>query len=150
MLLDFGAQGLPASASVRLADLDRGLSWEVRPGQSVPVSVGAAARRLAIEVRTGPTQATDVVERVSLAPNPFAGRVGLQFVLGRGQDIRVAIFDAAGRAVRRLTRPGAGPGENVLVWDGQDERGRVTAPGVYFARYELGRHAGVLKLVKLR
>jgi hypothetical protein len=50
--------------------------------------------------------------------------------------LRVRIHDVRGGFVREIFRGEVGPGERRLVWDGRDERGRLTAPGVYFWRGE--------------
>ncbi len=69
-----------------------------------------------------------------VAPNPA----------GAGESVRIAaplatrgatldIVDANGRVVRRLEFSGAA-GAAEAVWDGRDERGHITAAGVYHAR----------------
>jgi YVTN family beta-propeller protein len=70
------------------------------------------------------------------APNPFrsGGTTSLRFTLARAADVRLEVYDAAGRRVavvldRRLP---AGPG--AAAWDGADESGRQVGPGVYFYR----------------
>ena len=73
----------------------------------------------------------------------------LQQIRARGGDVRVGIYDVTGRRVRSLERLGAGPGEQVLVWDGRDGGGRQLAPGVYLARYQAGAAHGTRRLVKL-
>ncbi|MEP7028941.1 MAG: FlgD immunoglobulin-like domain containing protein, partial [Candidatus Eisenbacteria bacterium] len=70
------------------------------------------------------------------APNPFraGGTTTLRFALAQSADVRLEVFDAAGRRVVTLLDRGlaAGPGE--ATWDGADARGRQVAPGVYFYR----------------
>jgi hypothetical protein len=70
------------------------------------------------------------------APNPFrsGGTTSLRFTLAQAADVRLEVYDAAGRRVavvldRRLP---AGPG--AAAWDGADESGRQVGPGVYFYR----------------
>jgi hypothetical protein len=58
----------------------------------------------------------------------------------------IAIYDATGRRVRDLA---FAPGETRVVWDGTDEAGLETEPGVYFLAPPSVREAP-LKIVKAR
>jgi len=49
-------------------------------------------------------------------------------------QVRLELFDLQGRRVRRLLDAGLPAGEREFVWDGEDERGRRCAAGLYFAR----------------
>lgn len=46
-------------------------------------------------------------------------------------DATLEIQDSAGQRVRTLNVRGAAPGTTTLVWDGRNDAGRATAPGVY-------------------
>jgi len=85
-------------------------------------------------------------------PNPFHPDVTLRYSVPReGGRVRLIVFDAAGRVVRRLLdapRP-AGPGE--VLWDGRDASGARAPSGVYFFRLELpGGSALVRRAVLLK
>ena len=43
----------------------------------------------------------------------------------------VEILDSGGRTVRRITLSNPSPGVQEVVWDGTNDSGRATAPGVY-------------------
>src|SRR5262249_27671086 len=43
----------------------------------------------------------------------------------------VQILDSGGRLVRRITVPNVSPGSTEVTWDGLNDSGRPTAPGVY-------------------
>jgi hypothetical protein len=82
-------------------------------------------------------------------PNPsFAGRaVTLRFSLARAQEVRVVVYDVAGRAVARMPVRGvAGP--NVARWDGTLANGARALPGVYFYALE-GEGLGAPKASKM-
>ena len=84
---------------------------------------------------------------VSAAPNPIAGSGAIRFVLADAGRARVVLYDASGRRVRAL-RDGAFPaGSHIVPWDGRDDRGRLVASGVYFARLESGSGAASAKIV---
>lgn len=82
-------------------------------------------------------------------PNPSAGAVHLHFVPPAGEAVRIEIFDAGGRVVRRFPLEVTGSAGEV-VWDGSDDdRARVPA-GVYFLRVGSGLAGTVTPIVRLK
>ena len=57
----------------------------------------------------------------------------LRFALMQQEQVRLDVFDVAGRHVTTLVDGELGPGEHEVAWDGMTSRGRV-ANGVFFAR----------------
>jgi hypothetical protein len=114
-----------------------GYNWKIYAthgevtGQGVPESY-AAARGLALRIAPNPSRAGAAV---SLIPATS------------GAPCRVAIFDAAGRAVRSLDLAPGG-----AVWDGRDAFGRVVPAGRFWIRpATVADHAAAgLPLVRLR
>jgi bacillopeptidase F len=80
-------------------------------------------------------------------PNPFVGSLGLAVDALPGADLRLEVFDVAGRRVRVLHEGPwvAGP----LAWDGRDEARRPAAAGVYLVRAAAGTQTAVRRVVKL-
>lgn len=70
-------------------------------------------------------------------PNPFGGRTTIEFTLSRPSDVRVEIFDAAGRHVDTLVDERLDAGRHSPRWTGQDDSGRALGSGVYFYRVAL-------------
>ncbi len=83
-------------------------------------------------------------------PNPFNPSTELRFVLASAGEAELTIFDVAGREVRRFVRPGLSAGPHSLVWNGQDERGRTVASGVYIVKFRSGatQDSGRITLLK--
>lgn len=69
-------------------------------------------------------------------PNPSAGAAALAYGLPKAQTVELAIYDAAGRAVRTLARGERAAGYHQVDWDGQDDSGRALPAGVYFVRLD--------------
>jgi hypothetical protein len=42
------------------------------------------------------------------------------------------------------------PGVHTVGWDGEDNRGRVVAPGLYFVRMQASGFSGVTKVIKIK
>jgi hypothetical protein len=70
-------------------------------------------------------------------PNPFDVSTVIPYRLAKPCGrIRLAIYDAVGREVRRLMDGGQDAGRHHAVWDGRDGEGKRVPPGVYFYRIE--------------
>jgi hypothetical protein len=69
-------------------------------------------------------------------PNPFNPRTAVSFDLAREGDVRVVVYDAAGRMVRTLVSETRPAGRYEITWDGHDDAGQQVASGVYIVRLE--------------
>jgi hypothetical protein len=85
-------------------------------------------------------------------PSVFAHRTTVPFHLSAAGRVRIEIWDASGRLVRRLVDEDRGPGDHQVIWDGSDGAGRASSPGAYFMRMSVdGRSlAGGTKALLLR
>jgi hypothetical protein len=70
----------------------------------------------------------------SANPNPSNGATMLRFSLPTQANVRLNIYDARGRLVRRLSDEFRTAGEHVVHWDGRDGQGRSVSAGIYFGR----------------
>jgi len=84
------------------------------------------------------------------APNPFAAGTVVTYHLERPARVRLDLFDAAGRHVRRLVDGAATTGLHTVPWDGRDTRGAEAAPGVYLAQLTADGQVETQKLVRLK
>ncbi len=82
------------------------------------------------------------------APNPFRTDVSIRFSSDRPGMDGIAVYDTAGRLVRRLTMPAGRDGDYQASWDGRDESGREVESGIYYAK--IGSSSQSLRLIKLR
>jgi Right handed beta helix region len=67
-------------------------------------------------------------------PNPFNPRTKILFDVGRSGQVELAIYDVAGRLVRRLVNEPMIRGSHEMIWEGDDSGSRPVAAGVYFLR----------------
>jgi hypothetical protein len=92
--------------------------------------------------------------RLRTSPNPARSTAAIAWSLSAAADVRLTIYDPAGREVRRLVRGKLIAGEHRAVWDGRDGDGRRMGPGLYFARLSVreGAHprTSSLKLTLMR
>ncbi|MBD3393245.1 MAG: hypothetical protein GF410_14610 [Chitinivibrionales bacterium] len=94
-------------------------------------------------------------------PNPFGARVNLSYTLPyrwqsngmlneKPYHVRMEIFDARGRLVRKLVRADQHPGHYRIVWDGTAVGRKVVASGAYFCRLSAGKYQGISRMMLLR
>lgn len=83
-------------------------------------------------------------------PNPTRGSTTIGFALPREANVRLRIYDVAGRLVRTLVDGQVGAGEGVKIWDGKHNGGAQAAGGVYFYRLETGAQTLTRKMILVR
>lgn len=91
--------------------------------------------------------------RISLAParpNPAASVTALTLELDRRGDVRLELFDVAGRRVRTLLQGSLPPGAHEIPWDGCDEHGRRVPAGTYWARLAAGHQLAGARILMVR
>jgi hypothetical protein len=142
---------VPDGVRLFLHDEKQGSKWEVMPGQSLYLAATESPRKVSLEVETsGAGSLGDGNGHFHAYPNPARGSIGFVSRLEQVVGLQVDVFDVTGRRVRHLARPEAFHGENVIVWDGLDDRGRRVGGGVYFAHCRAGKETEVLRVVRLR
>jgi flagellar hook assembly protein FlgD len=86
-----------------------------------------------------------------VTPNPFNPRTVLEFTLGEGGNVSVAVYDARGRIVRHLAEGIVmEPGDRSVEWDGLDDDGVAAASGVYHFAVRLAGTEQVVRGVLVR
>ena len=84
-------------------------------------------------------------------PNPSDGLAEIGYTLDRTSDVRVSIYDVAGRMVRALRQQSQlGPGPHTVRWDGVDRSGRPVPAGQYFARIQSEHRSVWAKILRVR
>ena len=83
-------------------------------------------------------------------PNPFRHAAAIRFSIAAEGPVRIAITDVAGRHVRTLFDGKASAGETVLTWDGKDDRGRSTGPGIFWVEMSAPGYESSKRVVVLR
>ena len=65
--------------------------------------------------------------------------------------VSAEVVDVAGRHVSTLfSRSGFGIGVHLITWDGTDDAGTRTPPGVFFVRVRAGTETLATRIVQLR
>ena len=133
---DAGYEPLRPDRPVRGAGPWEYLDTDVSPGRSYAYKIlgRPADGKLVV---FGPVSArldARGFDLLSVQPNPTRGVAYLHLELSRLSDVRLEVFDPAGRRVRRLLAGGMPPGTHAVAWDGRDDRGHDLGRGVYYVR----------------
>jgi len=83
-------------------------------------------------------------------PNPFTGSTTIEIELSHRADLKVEVFDAAGRRVSSTRVRDRAAGVHQFAFDGHDDIGRSLASGVYFCRVSAAGMTLTRKLVLVR
>lgn len=84
-------------------------------------------------------------------PNPFNPSTTIRYdVPAGGAEVRVAVYDVAGRLVAVLVDGYQPAGRREVAWNGRGSTGAPVAAGVYFCRMTAGEWAESRKMVLLR
>jgi hypothetical protein len=84
------------------------------------------------------------------APNPFHGATTVTYSIAQAGRVRLGVYDARGRLVRRLVDGDQRAGRRTVVWDGADESGSRLGAGVYLVRLAGAGNHVTRKVVFLR
>ncbi|MFH1568202.1 MAG: metallophosphoesterase [Gemmatimonadota bacterium] len=71
-------------------------------------------------------------------PNPFNSTVQLRYDLARTGQVRLEVYDALGRLVRRLVDASQSAGQHTAQWNGTNGSGADVASGVYLVSLRAG------------
>ncbi len=83
-------------------------------------------------------------------PNPCRTGLTVEFAVPAGVDAAIAVYDPAGRLVRRLVSRAGSDGTGSVTWDGLSGDGAPVASGVYLVRMGAGPEILSRKVVVLR
>jgi hypothetical protein len=75
---------------------------------------------------------------VGVSPTVFSSETLVKYSLPGPTQVRITVYDIAGRLIRELLRGVQGPGDLSITWNARDHSGRKVPAGVYFYRLEAG------------
>ena len=83
-------------------------------------------------------------------PNPFSGSATFAFATARTGEVRIRVYDVAGRVVAEPFSGTLGAGAHTVTWKGTGRTGRRLAPGRYVYEVRSGGEARTGQMVMLR
>jgi hypothetical protein len=83
-------------------------------------------------------------------PNPFNAKTMIDYSTSKSGNVRLTVYDLAGRQVNTLHDGNQQAGHYQIIWDGKDSRGAQAASGVYFYRLEAEGKSVTKRMVMLK
>ncbi|QGY45128.1 T9SS type A sorting domain-containing protein [Maribellus comscasis] len=84
-------------------------------------------------------------EMLMAYPNPFSVSTQLAFKLSKKSDIDLSIYNLFGQKVKVLVHEEKSEGLHTVEWNGMNENGTLSSPGIYFCRMLLNGDKAVVK-----
>lgn len=82
-------------------------------------------------------------------PNPTDGASSISYQIESPGQVRIDLYDAAGRLIRTLLDARMPAGRHDTRWDGRDDQGRQLPGGVYFGFVHTAEGSGVTRLTRV-
>jgi ligand-binding sensor domain-containing protein len=119
------------------------LGGTAQPGGALGITL-ATPGRFALYTQSVPVSTTGGITSLVLTPRAFSPNghyasrdVAIGFTLARPGGATVKVYNRAGRLVRTVVRGMSGEtGANLVRWNGRDDDGHVTEPGLYLVTVE--------------
>ena len=83
-------------------------------------------------------------------PNPFNPETAIEYELIDIREVKLTIYDSAGREVNELLHKTQAPGKYSVVWHGTNKTGKQVASGIYFCALQGGGLRLVQKMLLYR
>ena len=83
-------------------------------------------------------------------PNPFNPSTSINYSLIKASDVKLTIFDIAGRELATFSQGYQAAGQYQIVWNGKNSQGNLVSTGVYFCRLRTPTQTQTVKMVLLR
>jgi len=84
------------------------------------------------------------------APNPFNPITTIRYELPQDANVRIDVYNVAGRLVRTIVDGPVRAGYSEVIWDGRDAGGRRVASGVYLYRMRTADYESKKMMVMLK
>lgn len=88
-------------------------------------------------------------EKIIIKPNPFSENVKIEFSFGKCQEVSAVIYNSTGQKIRTLITEYNDHESYICNWDGKDDAGNATNPGIYFCVFRHGQESTTGKLIRL-
>jgi hypothetical protein len=85
----------------------------------------------------------------AMRPNPFVSKTAIVYALPSPDRVVLAVYDVQGRRIASLANSVQETGTHSVVWEGRNQSGQETRPGVYWVRLEFRGEARNRILVRL-
>ena len=83
-------------------------------------------------------------------PNPFNPNTTIQFDLPQTIHVSLKIYNTLGQEIRNLIDNVIPAGENLIIWDGENNVGQLVSSGIYFIRLQSGDFTDIKRMMFIK
>lgn len=83
-------------------------------------------------------------------PNPFNQDTKIEYSIQTTTDVQLRIFDSSGNLITIIVNETKKPGEYIVEWNGQDEKGILVKSGTYFYQLQTKEFISSKKMIILK
>jgi hypothetical protein len=87
---------------------------------------------------------------VSIASNPFKGRVSMEYVIAEKQNVSIIIYDLQGKEVKKLANGIHANGTYHITWDWRGANGQMIGAAYYIVRFTGKDFCKSVKLFRMK
>lgn len=120
------------------------ITGETRKGGTFVLALGSG------ELEPSEGYVPEINNIVRAYPNPFNQKVTIEFSLSTPSDVKLSIYDLAGRRIVQLINGQIETGYHTAVWDGSSPDGNPLPSGIYWIRFTGPAGEKSVKLLLLR
>ncbi|MCF7919472.1 MAG: T9SS type A sorting domain-containing protein [Candidatus Cloacimonetes bacterium] len=103
-----------------------------------------------IQVSRDECEIEHITYNLSNYPNPFNPTTTISFNLAEESEIELAVFNLKGQKIVTLADGNYKMGVHEIIWNGENESGKIMASGVYFYRLRVNDKAEMKRLLMLK
>jgi len=83
-------------------------------------------------------------------PNPFNPMTNIKYSLPKESNVKIIIYNVAGKEIRTLVNQNHPAGYQNVIWDGKDNNGRLVSAGIYLCQMVTDEFRKVRKMTFLK
>lgn len=83
-------------------------------------------------------------------PNPFNPSTTIEYQISQPSNVKINIYDVAGRLVKEIVNEQRNTGNYSIVWNGKDNSGDNVSSGTYFYQIQSGEYLIAKKMILLK
>ncbi len=83
-------------------------------------------------------------------PNPFNPETTIRFSLSQPGKVKIVIYNIKGEKVKTLVDQYLEAKNYTMIWNGKDENRKSVASGVYFYKFQTGKHLDTKKMLLIK
>ncbi|MBK6962893.1 MAG: T9SS type A sorting domain-containing protein [Bacteroidales bacterium] len=121
---------------------------EIKAGTAIKFTTNPPFESIITSVN-GPSTAQPGFTLEQNKPNPFHSNTTIGYTVTQPGFVSLNIYDTRGVLVKSLFSGQQPAGHHNMFWDGSDNKGSATSPGIYFYRLQTDDNSLTMKMIRL-